>query len=201
MKSPRGFDDEKKLEDHFRLLKDAFSLPDDMELKWFRDNSCRYKGLVSRDLRTVYIFEEDLEEAKKVLTHEVLDKLVTCLIKSGHKPNESLYYQKEAVVDSIVPLIDLDHVRDVSHLQEDDEFVRGLRDYHLKKYLQRGAWFEEKYGNSLESVSDAWERIKENREKIKNGDFGGVRGVSKTLKSKKTLRHYARCFTSMPLVY
>lgn len=97
-----------ELHQYFNDLKLKFSLPEYFELKWMPDPESKYKGKVTDT--TVYIFDDDLEEARRTLLHEIIDLYITKLSLALNDPqvvkNETeAYYLKEAVVERILSFI------------------------------------------------------------------------------------------------
>lgn len=70
---------ERKLQSFFYQLKEDLNLPEWLKLTWLPDNSCKYRGVVSGDKKTIFIFDESLREAKETLIHEILDREITSL--------------------------------------------------------------------------------------------------------------------------
>ena len=92
----------------FEDLKHALYLPEDTQLKYLPGKGGKYRGMVSRDGKTIFIFDEDEEEAKRTLIHECIELLIVNLAKVIVNPDENpkeLIKIKEAVVDTIADLI------------------------------------------------------------------------------------------------
>ena len=92
----------------FEYLKRALYLPEDTQLKYLPGKGAKYRGMVSKDGKTIFIFDEDEEEAKRTLIHECIELLIVNLAKVIVNPDENpreLLMMKEAVVDAIADLI------------------------------------------------------------------------------------------------
>ncbi|MCD6542287.1 MAG: hypothetical protein J7K38_03060 [Thermoplasmata archaeon] len=92
----------------FEDLKHALYLPEDTQLKYLPGKGGKYRGMVSRDGKTIFIFDEDEEEAKRTLIHECIELLIVNLAKVIVNPNKSpeeLLMMKEVVVDTLTSLI------------------------------------------------------------------------------------------------
>ena len=93
----------------FEYLKHALYLPEDTQLRYLPGKGGgKYRGMVSKDGKTIFIFDEDEEEAKRTLIHECIELLIVNLAKVIINPNENpkeLLLMKEAVVDAIADLI------------------------------------------------------------------------------------------------
>uniref|UniRef100_A0A7V4KBS6 Uncharacterized protein n=1 Tax=Fervidobacterium pennivorans TaxID=93466 RepID=A0A7V4KBS6_FERPE len=96
--------------DFFSYLKQALYLPEEIELKWIPTENCKYRGYVTKDSKTIFIFDKNEEEAKKTLIHESIELLIVRLAQCIVNPeiarnNKELYNLKEAVVEVIRQLI------------------------------------------------------------------------------------------------
>lgn len=123
---------EKKLQSFFDQLKKDLNLPEWLKLTWLPDDSCKYRGVVSGDEKTTFIFDKWLREAKETLLHEILDREITSLqndinrdyydilrsrldpdkfnevVEEFRKVNKDLgkvYQRKEELVDKLVDRI------------------------------------------------------------------------------------------------
>jgi|GEM_PF-5997700 hypothetical protein len=92
-----------ELEIYFKRLKREFYLPEELQLRWIPDNTCPYRGCVSGNI--IYIFDEDLNQAKETLLHEILDLFVTKLSFIIKEPKiartRQTYELKEVVVETL----------------------------------------------------------------------------------------------------
>lgn len=127
-----------ELHSYFEQLKEKFSLPEDFELKWIPDSNSRCEGTVTDS--AVYIFDTNLEKAKKTLQHEILDLLVTKLHFALNDPsivkNENeAYYMKEAVIERILSFIS----------ENDQDGDRGLKE-KLKRVTKELEEFKTELG-------------------------------------------------------
>ena len=94
----------------FENLKLALHLPEDIELRWLPGKGGKYRGMVSKDGKTIFIFDRDEEEAKETLVHECIELLIVKLAQLIVNPEiarkeKELYEIKEAVVETIRRLI------------------------------------------------------------------------------------------------
>ncbi len=94
----------------FDYLKQALHLPEETELKWIPTDNCKYRGMVSKDGKTIFIFDPDEEEAKETLIHEAIELLIVRLAQCIVNPEvarseKELYNLKEAAVEVIRQLI------------------------------------------------------------------------------------------------
>jgi len=116
------------LYDFFENLKLALHLPEDIELRWLPGKGGKYRGMVSKDCKTIFIFDEDEEAAKETLVHEVIDLLVTRLAIAAQNPvarSDELYDIKEAVVEAL------------RKLMTDEEIVKAGSRHAVIKQLKR----------------------------------------------------------------
>ncbi len=95
---------ETELHQYFTQLKARYNLPDDIQLNWMPSDECKYHGMTSKDLKSIFIFDEELEQAKKTLKHELLEVLLTSLalvLADSKLSRDERYQLKERVIDIV----------------------------------------------------------------------------------------------------
>jgi hypothetical protein len=119
------------LYEYFEKIKAALHLPEETELRYLPGKGGKYRGLVSKDGRTIFVFDEDEEAAKETLLHEVIDLLVTRLALALRDPeiarSNELYSVKEAVVEALRKLI-----------TEEEIAKKGAREQIVKELKRLG---------------------------------------------------------------
>lgn len=93
---------ETELQQYFTQLKARYNLPDNITLTWMPDNSCKYHGMTSKDLKSIFIFDEDLEKAKETLKHEILEVVLTQLaliLSDSRLSRDDRYRVKESIIE------------------------------------------------------------------------------------------------------
>jgi len=98
------------LYDFLNRLKHALYLPEENELKWLPGKGGKYQGMVSKDGKTIFIFDKDDEEVKETLIHEAVEVLIVRLARTIVNPKvagdkKELYNLKEAVIETVRRLI------------------------------------------------------------------------------------------------
>ena len=111
--------------DYFEALKSVLHLHD-LELRWLPGKGGKYRGLVSKDLKTIFVFDEDEDDAKETLLHEVIDLLVTQLSLFILKGDDN-YTTKEVVVETLRKLMNEDTIK-----------RRGLREMIIRELKELG---------------------------------------------------------------
>jgi len=120
------------LYDFLNRLKQALYLPEENELKWLPRKGGKYRGMVSKDGKTIFIFDKDDEEAKETLNHEAVELLIVRLAQTIVNPEvardkKELYNLKEAVVEAIRRLI-----------IEEEVIKRGIANEIIKELEKMG---------------------------------------------------------------
>lgn len=65
-----------ELYDYFNRLKSVLFMLEEVELKWLPGKSNKYRGMVSNDGRTIFVFDTDEGKASETLLHEILSLLI-----------------------------------------------------------------------------------------------------------------------------
>ena len=99
------------LEEELKRLKRILNISYNLEVRWIPDNSSKLSGKVLGG--TIYIYEDDEDEALKALRHEVLDYLISQAIEPYKEVtnmlirhiNEDAYKLKEKIVGALTRLL------------------------------------------------------------------------------------------------
>lgn len=101
------YDFQQVLEDELELLKNAFKMGYELDVKWIPKGSEKLSGEVKADL--IFIYDEDEEEAIRTLKHEFLDYAISQAIMPYKEVtnklisliNEDAYKRKERLVEAL----------------------------------------------------------------------------------------------------
>lgn len=111
---------------YFEMLKSVFYLPKELKLEWIPDSQCKYRGYVSQDCSTIFIFDVDEADARETLLHEIIDMLVSGVAIRSRV--EDIYPIKEGVVETLRKLIP---VKEVEIEGSRREIIEELEKYGL----------------------------------------------------------------------
>ena len=126
------------LYDFFEYLKHALHLPEELELRWLPGKGGKYRGMVSKDCRTIFIFDEDEEDARETAVHEAVEVLIVRLAQLITNPTlareeRELYNLKEAVVEVIRKLVTEEQIVKRGSV---NEIVKRLRELGGTDYIE-----------------------------------------------------------------
>lgn len=69
--------------DYFSGLKSVLYMLEEVELNWLPGKSNKYRGIVSNDGKTIFIFDDDEDQANETILHEVLNLLIVKMANSN----------------------------------------------------------------------------------------------------------------------
>ena len=124
-----------ELEEYFNTVKRALGLPNDLRLV-IKKYDPRYKGKVEGNV--VYVYTNNVNEAKSVILHECVDLLISTLLKYAiHNINDSdgVYKVKEAIVNTICDLVGDEQLERAEAVNYISRIFHRLK---LGSYLEKG---------------------------------------------------------------
>jgi hypothetical protein len=102
---------QRRLEEELEKLKQLLKMGFELKVVWLPNNSSELSGEVKGE--TIFIYEEDFEEALETLKHEFLDYAISQVIEPYRRIanqlimllNEEAYKKKEELIENLCGLI------------------------------------------------------------------------------------------------